>query len=79
MIRNDVNNNEKVNNETKLGRTKEFSTREFEQILTRNGFKYHHQKGDHRIWKRNSEIIVITKKLNKMIARRLLKEYNLKF
>ena len=69
----------KGENKNTLGRTKEFSCREFEQILNKNGFKYHHQKGDHRIWKRNSEIIVVTKKLNKMVARRLLKEYRLKF
>jgi predicted RNA binding protein YcfA (HicA-like mRNA interferase family) len=75
MNRNGVINDEKIT----LGRTKEFSCREFEQILMKNGFKYHHQKGDHRIWKRNSEIIVVTKKLNRMIARRLLKEYRLKF
>jgi predicted RNA binding protein YcfA (HicA-like mRNA interferase family) len=75
MNRNGVISDEKIT----LGRTKEFSCREFEQILMRNGFKYHHQKGDHRIWKRNSEIIVVTKKLNRMIARRLLKEYRLKF
>ena len=75
MNRNDVISDEKIT----LGRTKEFSCREFEQILIRNGFKYHHQKGDHRIWKRNSEIIVVTKKLNRMVARRLLKEYHLKF
>lgn len=75
MNRNGVISDEKMS----LGRTKEFSCREFEQILMRNGFKYHHQKGDHRIWKRNSEIIVVTKKLNRMVARRLLKEYHLKF
>lgn len=75
MNRNGVISDEKIT----LGRTKEFSCREFEQILMRNRFKYHHQKGDHRIWKRNSEIIVITKKLNRMVARRLLKEYRLKF
>lgn len=75
MNRKGVVSDEKIT----LGRTKEFSCREFEQILMRNGFKYHHQKGDHRIWKRNSEIIVVTKKLNRMVARRLLKEYRLKF
>ena len=75
MNRNGVISDEKIT----LGRTKEFSCREFEQILMRNGFKYHHQKGDHRIWKRNSEIIVVTKKLNRIVARRLLKEYRLKF
>ena len=75
MNRNGVISDEKIT----LGRTKEFSCREFEQILIKNGFKYHHQKGDHRIWKRNSEIIVVTKKLNRMVARRLLKEYRLKF
>ena len=74
-----MKNNENLNNNTKLGRTKEFSIREFEQILKKNGFKFYRQKGDHLIYKRNSEMIVITKKLNKMIARRLLKEYHLKF
>lgn len=64
--------------EDKLGRAKKFSNREFEQILDKNGFKFHRQKGDHKIYKRNSEIIVTNKNMNKMVIRRLLKEHHLK-
>ncbi|WP_022755884.1 type II toxin-antitoxin system HicA family toxin [Butyrivibrio fibrisolvens] len=52
------------------------SSREFQRILSKNGFVYNHQTGDHRIWYRGSEHISVTSnKLNPLIAKRLVKEY----
>lgn len=64
-----------------LGKTKNWSTREFTKILSNNGYKYLRGHGDHYIYY-NEEInrkIVINKNINKMVCRRLLKEYDLKF
>lgn len=62
-----------------IGKTKAYSSNEFKKILSKNGFEFVRQKGDHRIYKRGDDIIMINKDLNKMVARRLLKTYNLKF
>lgn len=62
-----------------LGRTKEYSTHEFIRILLSNGFEYVSCKGDHKKFRRGNETVVVNKKLNKMVARRLLKEHNLNF
>lgn len=52
--------------------------REFQQILKKNGFVYNHQTGNNRIWYRGSEHISVTaSKLNPLLAKRLVKEYNL--
>jgi len=62
-----------------LGRTKEYSTQEFVRILLDNGFEYVSCKGDHKKFRRGNETVVVNKKLNKMVARRLLKTHNLRF
>ena len=62
-----------------LGRTKEYSTKEFVRILLDNGFEYVSCKGDHKKFRRGNETVVVNKKLNRMVARRLLKTHNLKF
>lgn len=62
-----------------LGRTKEYSTQEFIRILLDNGFEYVSCKGDHKKFRRGDETVVVNKKLNRMVARRLLKTYNLRF
>ena len=62
-----------------IGKTKEFSSKEFKRILMDNGFEFVRCNGDHYIYKRNNETAVVNKKLNKMVARRLLKTHNLKF
>ena len=62
-----------------IGKTKEFSTMEFERIIRNNGFIFDRQRGDHKIYKRKGETVVLNKNLNKMVARRLIKEHNLKF
>lgn len=55
-----------------------FSPREFQKILKKNGFVYDHQTGDHRIWYRGREHISVTAtRLNPVVALRLVKEYNL--
>ena len=62
-----------------IGKTKEYSTQEFKRILIDNGFEYVRCNGDHWIYKRGNEVAVVNKKLNKMVARRLIKTHNLKF
>ena len=62
-----------------IGKTKEFSSQEFIRILLDNGFEYSSCKGDHKKFRRGKETVVVNKKLNKMVARRLLKEHNLMF
>lgn len=60
-----------------IGRTKEYSIHEFKTILNNNGFVLIRCNGDHWIYKRGNETAVINKKLNKMVARRLIKTHNL--
>lgn len=62
-----------------IGKTKEFSSQEFIRILLDNEFEYVSCKGDHKKFRRGNETVVVNKKLNKMVARRLLKTHNLKF
>ena len=62
-----------------IGKTKAFNTHEMERILLDNGFELVRHSGDHRIWKRNDDTVVLTRKINKMWARRLIKENNLVF
>lgn len=62
-----------------IGKTKAFNTHEMERILMNNGFECTRHKGDHRIWKRNDEVVVLNRRINKMVARRILKENNIKF
>ena len=62
-----------------IGQVKAFSTYELERILLNNGFEPVRHTGDHRIWKRNNNTVVLTRKINKMVARRLIKENNLVF
>lgn len=56
---------------------KVYSTREFIQILKKNGFTYNRSKGDHLIFKRGIKTITINRGLNRMVAQRLIKENNL--
>ena len=58
-------------------RAKTYAKREFEALLKLNGYTYERCRGSHFIYKRGREIISIPKNLNKMIARRLIKEKGL--
>lgn len=52
--------------------------RVFVKILLRNGFKYDHCTGGHRIYKRNGvETVAVNNHLNAMVAKRLIKEHKL--
>lgn len=62
-----------------MGKTKAFSDKEFKRILRDNGFVFDHGTGSHMIYKRGSETVIVSRPLSKMIARRLLKEYDLKY
>ena len=58
-------------------RMRNLSKRDMEKILQANGYKYVGCKGDHFKYKRNNTTIVITKKMNQMIAKRLIKDHHL--
>lgn len=62
-----------------IGKTKNYSTKEFQRLLVANGFTFVRCKGDHFIYKRGNDTIIATKKPNKMMVRRMLKTYDLKF
>ena len=52
--------------------------REFESILTNNSFHYKRSNGSHFVYQNDKgRIITVNKDLNKMVRRRLIKEYNL--
>ena len=55
-----------------------YNVREFHKILHNNGFELHHIKGSHAIYRKGKRQLVIpTTRCNKMIVRRLIKEYEL--
>ena len=63
-----------------LGKTKNFSSREFNKILTDNGFELIRKKGDHYIFKRGSDTVATTNggsRMNQMVEKRIIKTYNL--
>lgn len=63
-----------------IGKIKNFSSREFNRILIDNGFDLVRKKGDHYIFKRGNDTITTTNGsngMNIMVARRLIKQYNL--
>lgn len=64
-----------------MAKAKEYSFREFQQLLRNNGYVFQRNSGDHYIYSNDVNTISIPdhgKKLNKMVCRRLIKENNLK-
>lgn len=56
-----------------------YSGKEFRRLLIDNGYKYERCRGDHMIYSKNGRIISFNIiKLNRMVARRLIKENNLR-
>lgn len=53
--------------------------KEMKKILLNNGFKFVRSKGSHFIYSDGRNTISINKDLNCMVARRLLKQYNLEY
>lgn len=63
-----------------IGKTKDYHTKEFERLLMDNGFVFVRQNGgSHMVYKRGNDMIIATKDPNKMMIRRMIKNYNLKF
>ena len=56
---------------------KTYKFRDFERLLKSNGFMLARTSGDHFIYKRGGETAVINTRPNRMICRRLIKEYSL--
>ena len=55
-----------------------YTRREFERILTNNGFEFVRQSGGHLIFKRNDEeTCVIPQVIQEPIAKRLIKQHKL--
>lgn len=63
-----------------IGKNKQLNSREFAKILRKNGFEYDGIcKGSHLHYRRGRELIVLpANKCNRMLTRRMIKEYNLK-
>ena len=56
---------------------KPYTKKDFEKLLINNGFSLQRVKGSHFIYKNGTDLISVPKNLNKMISRRLVKEYHL--
>lgn len=61
-----------------MARVKSWNKREFERLLRRNGYRLDRVNGSHYIYTNGSNSISIKPKINKMVARRLIKENDLK-
>ena len=62
-----------------IARMKTYSGREARRIVKANGWKLSRTKGDHWIYKndKNDRLLVIPTRLNRMLWRRLVKEYDI--
>lgn len=56
---------------------KPYTKKEFEKLLINNGFFLQRVKGSHFIYRNGTDLISVSKNLNKMISHRLIKEYHL--
>lgn len=56
---------------------KQYTQLEFIRIVKRNGYLYNRHNGDHAIYVKDGKHISIPKRLECVIARRLIKENNL--
>lgn len=61
-------------------RVRTYNNREVERILLNNGWRVHRQKGSHKTWHndKGDSLTLGGVKYNKMVVRRLIKEYGLK-
>jgi predicted RNA binding protein YcfA (HicA-like mRNA interferase family) len=55
----------------------EYSFRDFTKILRNNGYELLRCRGDHFVYNKDSHKVVVNRKLNMMVARRLIKENSL--
>ncbi|NLN05723.1 MAG: type II toxin-antitoxin system HicA family toxin [Clostridiaceae bacterium] len=57
---------------------REWKMHEWERILVQNGwYKHRSGKGSHQIWTNGKAKMAVPRKLNSMIALRLIKEHNI--
>lgn len=56
---------------------RQWTHREFVKVVRNNGFTYNRHSGDHAIYVKDNRHISIPQKLECVIARRLIREYNL--
>lgn len=64
-----------------LGKAKSYSTRDIIRILIDNGYKYVSCNGSHKKFEKDGHHIVVnvcSKDINMMMARRIIKENNLR-
>lgn len=60
-------------------RATQWTTREFRQMLAQNGYYLIREKGSHFLYKNErGNTIVVNKGINRMVARRLVKKYDLR-
>lgn len=59
---------------------KQYNTREFEQLLVKNGYEKTRADGKHIIYEKGDDSIAVPKhsKINYMICKRLIKEHGLR-
>ena len=57
---------------------KQWTSREFAQLLRKNGYECVRSNGDHKIYKGNGYTVSVNVHLNSMVAKRLIKECSLK-
>lgn len=58
-------------------KAKDYDLQSFRRLLSKNGYIYDHCTGSHFVYKKGSRSLVINKDVNRMVARRLIKEYGL--
>lgn len=59
-------------------RVKTYSDREFLLVLKHNGYRPVSSRGDHKKYKNdNNDTIITSPNINKMVARRMIKEHHL--
>lgn len=59
-------------------RAREYTFRDMDRILKYNGYRPDRKKGDHHIYSDiNGKTITINARVNRMVARRVIKENNL--
>ena len=57
---------------------KTYTSREFKKVLNKNGFIAVRTNGDHQVFRKGNQSLTINLiNLNRMVAKRLIKEYNL--
>ena len=54
-----------------------YTDREFDKLLRNNGYCRDHTTGSHTIYKNGGQTISVNRNLNRMVARRLIKQHRL--